>query len=98
VHAHIILWLSDEDKVIAGNEITACHPGKWNAATDRFDPPDDGCAGVDQADLLAHMQRKQQHNCRDVGEPGCRQHGECRWGKSTALGGLHVGVPAPPHI
>ena len=86
VHAHVILWLHDDDAEHAISKIRSCMPAQWDP--DGIGPinrdtglPTKGCwiepPSTDplRLALFRSVRRKQQHNCTEVGAPGCRSQG-----------------------
>lgn len=76
LHAHIILWVHDDDIDRVASEITAHIPAPINPATGDF------CFdGMDTEEVLLAMYvlNKQQHRCMPANEAGCRASGHCRY-------------------
>ena len=73
MHAHVCLWVHDDDKSRVASEITQEIPGQYDEASKKFTIPEDP--------LLAKLHNiiltKNQHTCRK-GE--CFVKGKCRYG------------------
>ena len=63
LHAHIALWLSDEDAERVGNEIVGVLPGELGPDGEVVMPPEELNGGAD-ADLHRLVKRKLLHTCR----------------------------------
>ncbi|GAX85376.1 hypothetical protein CEUSTIGMA_g12793.t1 [Chlamydomonas eustigma] len=79
LHVHIMLWLPENDKYKAGNEVSGCMPGIWDEDNQTWVVPDMFKDSEAHKILMKHIQRKQQHYCTDVGVPGCRFQGKCKY-------------------
>ena len=72
VHAHIVLWLHDEDVEEVCNKIVSCMPAEWDPeATDPAHPDEKGAwrwlsPSVLHTELFNIVHRKQAHRCTEV--------------------------------
>jgi len=73
LHAHILLWVSQEDVHRVTNELVAAIPGIWNESSQEYERPED----PEERLLFDYVLRKQQHRCR---ADGCLKDGHCKYG------------------
>ena len=83
VHAHVIFWIHDDDAEEACSKIRSCMPAEWNPEGDggldankeritgAWIPPTERL----HLRLFRAAKRKERHECKPVGQPGCRQKG-----------------------
>ena len=91
VHAHLLLWLHNDDVDRICRDIIACVPAEYageSSPSCSFEAPDNWHQPADEHErkLFHHVLRKQLHKCKDTGHKGCRADGHCRYG-----------FPWPPH-
>ncbi len=86
VHAHIILWIHDDDANQAISKIRSCMPAGWDPEgvgpiNRETGLPTKGCwieppeTDPLRRSLFRSVRRKQQHICTAVKAPGCRSQG-----------------------
>ena len=83
VHAHVIFWIHDDDAEEACSKIRSCMPAEWNPEGDGgLDANKERIAGAWippterlHLRLFRAAKRKERHECKPVGQPGCRQKG-----------------------
>jgi hypothetical protein len=78
LHAHILLWLDDEDVDRVTNEISAAVPGNYDHQASQFTPPP-AQAGPEEAPLYNYVIGKQLHTCSVT---WCCKNGPCKSGFS----------------
>ena len=79
LHAHIMLWLRNkDDRQTTGDDVCGCTPLIWDEERESWVVPSAYEASAAHGILSNHIQKKQQHYCTGIHEPGCRFKGTCK--------------------